>query len=45
MCAVETLVSGLAMPLPACLLGLVLAVLAWLDGGQYHREASWEPRS
>ncbi len=36
--AAETLVSGLATPAPACLLGLVLAVLAWLDGGEYRRE-------
>jgi hypothetical protein len=35
--AVETLVSGIALPAPACVLGLVLAVLAWLDDGAYRR--------
>src|SRR3954470_10089097 len=35
-CAAETLVSALGMPAPAGLLGLVLAVLAWLDGGTVH---------
>jgi len=31
--AAETLMSALVMPAPVGLLGLVLAVLAWLDGG------------
>src|SRR5262245_55312554 len=39
--ALETLFSGLAMPAAVCLLGLVLAVLAWLDDGEYLRLDTW----
>jgi hypothetical protein len=39
--AFETLVTGLALPAPACLLGLLLAVLAWLDDGEYLRLGTW----
>src|SRR3954471_15644868 len=41
--AVETLVSGLALPAGLGLLGLVLVGLAWLDG--YIVEAGWERAS
>jgi hypothetical protein len=43
MCAAETLVSGLVMPAAVSLLGVVLCVLVWLDGGSYIVEAAWEP--
>jgi hypothetical protein len=43
MCAAETLVSGLVMPAAVSLLGVVLCVLVWLDGGAYIVEAAWEP--
>jgi hypothetical protein len=43
MCAAETLVSGLLMPAAASLLGLVLCVLVWLDGGAYIVGAAWQP--
>ena len=37
----ETLLSALVMPASVGLLGLILAILAWLDDGEYRRPDKW----